>query len=554
MGKGLRRTVAVLMVLCMAVGLSVFGIHTASHAEAERFTHSYRLSEKIRHERNGQMINRADLTDRDETTYPFTFKAYDTVGSDWGMPGTQRLPKTLLSEGDREGVVGFLYATGVWTGITPTGGIASISAGDNDPAGLVYVFNVPYSGEVRISDMYVEYNWWGYANGVTVAAGDPNHEERPYHSVYGNYYNAAFTGYRWRIEVNGRKVYPADAEWDATSFTKTYTQPTPVGDDTLPADAAFEAGDLQQGRQYAPTVEGIFVEKGDEVEIVLSSLQTPHESMNLESPFDFVASIDPTATLRDYRYTYSTLDRFTVERTPTALDTLSYWYYETSGGLYGGAVRKPMTEIDYANGVFCSSLFGTSATVGCNSLNPVAGVDAALTYRAPVDGNLVVTAENLYRGKALALYRYFDDYYSSSADTLAACDGVRIRIELNNARIWPTDASWRTYKPTGDNRGTFDWESVVIGVHSGDTVTVRVNAGGNDTYDQLNFTPLFELSPTHDVMQNSAVTVRDGQDDADKTLNPLVIVLPVVGGVLAIGGAVTGVLLYKKKKGRKREA
>ena len=544
-----RSCFSIVFILIFMTGCVFFSTGRFSvAAETEpQYLYSYRLSEKIRKDKSGNIINQAEITGQENTTYPFTFKAYDTAGSDWGMPGTQRYPKTLMTENDREGSIGYLYAQGTWTGITPAGGIAGISAGTKDASGLIYSFSMPHSGQVRITDMYVEYNWWSYVNGIVVEEGNPVHNERPYHSVYGTFYNEAFEGYKFRIEVNGRRVYPAATDWNDTSFTKKYEEATLLGDPDLP-EAMFEAGDLQYGKQYAEPIEGIYALKGDEVEIILTSIQTPEESMNLESAFDAVFSIAPTDEMKDYKYTTSVLDSFSIEKKPTAFDTLSYWYYDVSQGLYAKAVRKQMAEIDYANSVYCSSIFGKSATIGFNSMNAVEGVDAAICYRAPVTGNLSITSNNLYRGKDIALYRYFDDFYTAADSTLQNCDGVRIRIELNNERVWPTDAMWKEFTPTRDNRGVFDWEDVNIGVQQGDTVTVRVNANANETYDELNFTPMFELSPTDSPMSNPPLSVQDG---AGKDSSAALVIGLTVGGAVVVAGAVTAIVLVKKKNKRR---
>ena len=81
-----------------------------------------------------------------------------------------------------------------------------------------------------------------------------------------------------------------------------------------------------------------------------------------------------------------------------------------------------MGTTDYANGAYTTSLFGTAANANYNSLNAASGLDAAMVYRVVKTGNLLIKAENLYRGSDMALYEYFDRYESETAETMAQAD------------------------------------------------------------------------------------------------------------------------------------
>lgn len=541
-----RKLSGFVAVVILCIGVFSGGLNAVAASDG---IHSYTHSAKLRKDASGVIINETKFADSDEGTYPFLYRAYNSYGSDWNLPGSQKLPKTLLSESNRDGVPGYLYQAGTWTGIRPDGGIASVSGDDYNEAGLIYTFISPYAGELSITDMFVDYSWWGYVNGIVIEAGNEYHGERKYHMLNGVYYNQAFGGYAFRVEVNGRRVYPADDEWDTTAFAKKYSEETPLGDDTLP-NAKFEAGDLMFGKQYAPVIDGIYVRRHDEVDIILTSPQLPAVTMCVDSGFDVTCTVDASAEISDYRYTCSVLDTFTIADKNDGNNLLSYWYYDVTGGLYGEAKRTLMKEIDYANGMICSQLFGDSASVNYNSLTPAVGYDAALCYRAPVRGNLRISTNNLYRGKDMALYKYFDALDTDSAEILNDCDGVRLRIELNGSRIYPTDVSWLTYKPDVNNRGRFDWNDVTLGVQAGDTVTIRVNAGKNATYDALNFSPYFDLIETAEPVKNAPVTVSDGEDDIRKN-GALPWILAALGVTVAAAGAVVTVALIRKNRKKK---
>lgn len=87
-----------------------------------------------------------------------------------------------------------------------------------------------------------------------------------------------------------------------------------------------------------------------------------------------------------------------------------------------------------------------------------------------------------------------------------------MRVEINGQRVWPLDSVWKEYKPTEENRGVFDFQDLTFGVNEGDKVVIRINCGGDDGYDGLNFNPVFALAETETPVSNPAVTVSDPLD------------------------------------------
>lgn len=93
----------------------------------------------------------------------------------------------------------------------------------------------------------------------------------------------------------------------------------------------------------------------------------------------------------------------------------------------------------------------------------------------------------------MTLWQYYDLAASGNAPS---ADGIRMRVEINGQRVWPLDRVWKEYKPTEENRGVFDFQDLTFGVNEGDKVVIRINCGGDDGYDGLNFNPVFALAET----------------------------------------------------------
>ena len=125
---------------------------------------------------------------------------------------------------------------GTFTGFSKEGGIASINSNGGNEHGLILAFVSPYAGKVTISDLFVEYNIWGYPNNLELL------EKKPY-EVDGNQFGRTFDGYKFKVEVNGLQVYPEDGGWDEDSLTNKYKEVTPC-ENPAGAGQSFAEGDL----------------------------------------------------------------------------------------------------------------------------------------------------------------------------------------------------------------------------------------------------------------------------------------------------------------------
>ena len=113
----------------------------------------------------------------------------------------------------------------------------------------------------------------------------------------------------------------------------------------------------------------------------------------------------------------------------------------------------------------------------------------------------------------MALWEAFDLINKGSP---IETDGVRMRIEINGQRVWPSNSPWMEYVPRGSNdisgKGVFYFDPITLGVLPGDVVTIRVNCGEKSLYDGFNFNPIFALVATNEIVNNPTIIVQDPID------------------------------------------
>ena len=467
-----KKLSGLLFVLAVAVLFGIQPIGAASRAETapSETVHSYRHTEKYRCNDNGDVVNQTVFTADDGTTYPFLYEFRMTEGDAWGMRGTQMNPITLMTGVKPDAwAKGCIYGDETFTGFNKSGGIASID-GDLEPRELLLTFVSPYDGAVSIRDFSIDYstNYPNQANNYT---------------VYGVQYPGTFDGYRYKVLLNGYQVYP-ERGWD-DGIAQKYE---------IAADG-FAVGDLVRV-QEKQTVAPIYAERGDKVSLVLTKVNSAGVLKCDDVLFDAVFQVDTAASAEGYGKVTTFLDSFDYMAENSADETLSYYSYDCAAGYYDKAVPALMEQVDYASGAYCSGLFGEVAKINYNSFSPNVKLDAVLSYRADRTGNLTISSGNLFRGKDIAIWQYFDKVVREESEGLDEADGFRLRIEKNGKRIWPVAAPWQEYKPTVENRGIFDFVDVMLGVQKGDVVSLRFNCGEqeNTLFDSINFAPVFRLT------------------------------------------------------------
>ena len=451
-------------------------------ATVHAFTHVAKLTKNDK----GELINAVKITDDDDTTYPFSYLYRTTGGSAAGFTGqedaagvAEMSPNASLGKNN-------IYAAGSYSGFVADSGAIVTVANIPDPNNVILGFTSPYDGKLSISNISFYYLVYPNAtNGYT---------------FYGNQIGAAFKGYQFRVLLNGKQVYPASG-WDA-SMAKTYE-----------ADKdGFAAGDLIAS-QRTNDIENIYVRKYDKVyfEVTRADLSADAVQNCDVIKFNPVFSVDTDADMSNY-VSYTTAGEYfnAVENTNDGDEILTYRYVNTEKGLYNKAVSALMS-VDYSANAYGSGILDDKpAEIGMNYFKPTAGRNTMLVYKAAAKGNLTISAESLYRGGKLTLWQYYD--LLKGGNVPKDSDGVRMRIEINGKRVYPADAAWKTYMPDENNKGVFDFKDIVLGVNEGDAVSIRFDCGANDSYDGVNFNPIFALKETDTPAENPAITVEDPID------------------------------------------
>ena len=449
--------------------------------------HEFSHAGKLVKNAEGELINDVKIADDDAATYPFSYLYRTTAGSASGYPGTEDSTGILEMSANSSLGAKNIYAAGSYSGFQASDGSIITVAIVPDPNNVILGFTSPYDGKLTVSDISFGYVYY------------PNAKNN--YEFYGNAVGKPFLGYAFRVLLNGKQVWPADGGWDK-SLAKLYER----------EDAGYAAGDLIPS-QSTEDIGDIYVRRYDKVyfEITRADLSADAVQNCDLVKFNPTFSVDTQADMSLYKDYLTATDYFdTVENENEANSRISYWYVDTSKGLYDKAEYFLMNDVDYAANAYTSGLLDpSSAKIGMNYLLPVQGKDAALQYAVKAKGNLTVSAETLFRNGNITLWQYYDLAASGNAPS---ADGVRMRVEINGQRVWPLDSVWKEYKPTEENRGVFDFQDLTFGVNEGDKVVIRINCGGDDGYDGLNFNPVFALAETETPVSNPAVTVSDPVD------------------------------------------
>ena len=435
------------------------------------------------------LVNNVQITDNDSTTYPFSYLYRSTGGSDAGFTGQESASGVMemaRASASIDPSQKRLYAGETYSGFMTTGQIVTI-ARTPDPMNVILGFTAPYDGALTISDIAFKYN--SYPNATNN------------YTQYGNNVGEAFKGYVFRVLLNGKTVWPVEGGWD-NSLAKLYETATD----------GYAVGDLIAS-QSTNNIENILVRQYDEVyfEITRADVNTTEACDVLD--FNPTFTIDSSADMSGYTSYVTAAEYFDVTNTNNETTQVSYWGVDITNGLYNNAQYNVMSAVDYSALAYTSDILDDDAAeIGWNYFRPTTKEDAAISYLASKSGNVTISAESLFRGANLTLWEYYDIV---SKGNLLETDGIRIRIEINGERAWPTNNAWKTYNPHSGNNGAFTWEDVTLGVEEGDRVTVRVNCGESDLYDGLNFNPVFEFVETETPMTNPTITVEDPVDDGN---------------------------------------
>ncbi len=449
--------------------------------------HAFNHGLKVNLDENNALINNVVITEDDESTYPFSYLYRMTGGSASGFTGQEA--STQVMEMTRGGMgvdpsQTWLCANDSYSAFMPSGQIVTVAVSP-DPNNVILGFTSPYDGALTISDIAFKYNEYPNAkNGYT---------------FYGGTIGQAFKGYAFRVLLNGKTVWPVEGGWDR-SLAKLYETATD----------GYAAGDLI-ATQSTSNIQNILVKKYDQVyfEITRADFNSPQNCDILD--FNPTFSVDTEADMSNYVSYTTASDYFDIANYNEETALISYWSVDTSAGLYDKAVYNLMGDVNYATLAFTSGILDDYiAEVGWNYFRPEETRDAAIAYLVPASGNLTISAESVFRGGNIALWEYFDIINNGN---LLESDGIRMRIEVNGERVWPTNKAWETYRPTSANKGVFNFEDVTIGVQEGDQVMIRVNCVEAGLYDGFNFNPVFGLKETDTPMDNPDITVADPVDE-----------------------------------------
>lgn len=449
--------------------------------------HVYNHVQKLTFDDTNALVNNVQITDDDETTYPFSYLYRSTGGSTAGFTGQENA--SGVAEMARTSVAidpsqKRLYAGETYSGFMTTGQIVTV-ARTPDPMNVVLGFTAPQDGALTISDIAFKYN--AYPNATN---GYKKNDTE---------IGEAFKGYVFRVLLNGTQVWPVDGGWDH-SLAKLYETATD----------GYAAGDLIAA-QSTGNIENILVRKYDKVyfEITRADIHTTEALDVLD--FNPTYTIDSSVNMDNYVAYTTASDYFDVTNVNDETTKISYWSVDTSKGLYNNASYSLMSSVDYAALAYTTDILDDHASeVGWNYLRPKKGQDAAIGYLASASGNLTISGESKFRGGNLTLWEYYDIV---SKGNLLETDGVRIRIEVNGKRVWPANNTWKSYSPHIGNNGVFEFEDVTIGVQKNDRVTIRINCGESELYDGLNFNPSFGFVQTVTPMTNPPLTMLDPKDE-----------------------------------------
>jgi hypothetical protein len=151
--------------------------------------------------------------------------------------------------------------------------------------------------------------------------------------------------------------------------------------------------------------------------------------------------------------------------------TWQYGYYSESEGY------QPFNTQYFADGVWrmtTDSDGGPNWGYGVYSTNaniyPAGGRDNAVTFTAPREGTVSVTAEN-------------NNAWVDGATT----DGIQIAIYAGDTRVWPTDSDWCVLNSSNGNSVTIP--EVKVALHKDEQLHFRINCGGSSQNDRTFWYP-----------------------------------------------------------------
>lgn len=124
--------------------------------------HSFSHADKLTINNSGELVNDVQITDDDQTTYPFSYLYRLTAGSASGYPGTE--DSTGIVEMAPNSGLGAnnIYAAGSYSGFQAGSGSIITVAVVPDPYNVILGFTAPYDGELTISDIAFNYrrDWY----------------------------------------------------------------------------------------------------------------------------------------------------------------------------------------------------------------------------------------------------------------------------------------------------------------------------------------------------------------------------------------------------------
>lgn len=151
--------------------------------------------------------------------------------------------------------------------------------------------------------------------------------------------------------------------------------------------------------------------------------------------------------------------------------TWQYGYYSESEGY------QPFNTQYFADGVWrmtTDSEGGPNWGYGVYSTDtqiyPAGSRDNAVTFTAPIEGTVSVTAEN-------------NNAWVDGATT----DGIQIAIYAGDTKVWPTDSDWCVLNSSNGNSVTIP--EVKVALHKDEQLHFRINCGGSSQNDRTFWYP-----------------------------------------------------------------
>lgn len=174
-----------------------------------------------------------------------------------------------------------------------------------------------------------------------------------------------------------------------------------------------------------------------------------------------------------------------------------YWYYMILNSHTGNI--EPMTKFEPANARWISDIHGNhwmrifaDGFMPTNKENSVCDCEVVLQWKAPLDGKIKISAEDLIKMETQTANR----------------DGVLLSVWHNDTRLWPEEGQEASTNPYGTNGVEFP--DIFVDVSEGDSIYFNTNKNIIPNNDRVFWKPVIEY--TQEEADYSTVTVTAGEN------------------------------------------